>query len=196
MVFSGLIKDLRLVGSLRIARRYFVINGFDGVIVTLGILFGFFLADVENIKAILAAGIGAAVALCISGISAVYLSEKAEKEKELKEMEKAMVKKLDKTKIGEASRMAPFATALVNGFSPFIFSILILLPFLLGSLFETTINMLYYSSFTLSAFSLFVLGLFIGKTTKENMLVYGIKTVAIGIITAAILIVFDVLFGL
>lgn len=195
MVFSGLIKDLRLVGSLRIVRRYFVINGFDGVIVTLGILFGFFLADVENIKAILAAGIGAAVALCISGISAVYLSEKAEKEKELKEMEKAMVKKLDKTKIGEASRMAPFATALVNGFSPLFFSIIILLPFLLGSLFETSINMLYYASFTLCAFSLFVLGLFIGKTTKENMLVYGIKTVAIGLITAAILIVFDVLFG-
>ncbi|MFC1730587.1 VIT1/CCC1 transporter family protein [candidate division KSB1 bacterium] len=193
MVLKGLIKDLRLAGSVRIVRRYFVINGFDGVIVMLGILFGFFLVGVNDIRVILSAGIGAAVAMCISGISGVYLSEKAEKEKELKDLEKAMVKKLDKTDLGEALKAAPLTTALVDGLSPFAFSLVILFPFILSIFLDFNFTALYYSSFIICALCLFVLGIFMGKTSKSNIWVYGIKTVGIGIITAGILLLLEFL---
>ena len=195
MVIAGLVRNLKLSKSLRIIRRYLVINGFDGSIVTLGLIFGFFLAGLEDTRIIVSAGLGAAIAMCISGFSGVYLSEKAEKEKELKDIETAMVKKLGNTKIGEALRLAPLITALVDGLSPFIFSLIILLPFLLSGLFAAPIKILYYTSFALCALCLFVLGMFMGKTAKNNVWLYGVKTLAIGLITAAILIIFDFALG-
>ena len=183
----GLIKDLKLVKNIRIIRRYFIINGFDGAITVLGLLLGFFYVGTTNIRTILAAGLGTAVAMCISGISSAYLSEKAEKIKELREIEKAMLKTLRNTKIGNAAKTAPLITGLVNGTSPLLMALVILVPFIIGNFIPANVKLLFYLSFILCFLSLFLMGMFMGKISKTNMVVYGLKTLLVGIATVVIL---------
>lgn len=79
-----------------IARRYFVVNFFDGNLTVLGILLGFFTGLLtgkeESIPAILVilTGFGTSISMLISGLSGSYFSERAEQKKLKVEIEKAM----------------------------------------------------------------------------------------------------------
>jgi predicted membrane protein (TIGR00267 family) len=79
-----------------IARRYFVVNFFDGNLTVLGILLGFFTGLLtgkeESIPAILVilTGFGTSISMFISGLSGSYFSERAEQKKLKVEIEKAM----------------------------------------------------------------------------------------------------------
>ncbi|MFW9948063.1 MAG: hypothetical protein ACFFDX_14660, partial [Candidatus Odinarchaeota archaeon] len=80
-----------------IARRYFVNNFYDGLLTVLGILLGFFVLILEEThpyiesEIVLLTGFGTAISMLISGISASYISEKAEQRKLKLELDKAMV---------------------------------------------------------------------------------------------------------
>ena len=82
---------LTLTRSHLIARRYFVVNGFDGALTMLGLLVGFAVSDEVRLPVVINACLGVAIALGMSGISSAYISEAAEKRRELRELEKAMV---------------------------------------------------------------------------------------------------------
>lgn len=79
-----------------IARRYFVVNFFDGNLTVLGILLGFFTGLLtgkeESIPAILVilTGFGTSISMFISGLSGSYFSERAEQKKLMVEIDKAM----------------------------------------------------------------------------------------------------------
>jgi len=70
---------VRLAASLRFAlqfsrsqdilRRYFVVNGFDGVLTMLGLLTGFYLGGATDLGIVIGVCLGAAVALGISGVT-------------------------------------------------------------------------------------------------------------------------------
>ena len=78
---------LRVTRAAGIVRRYFVMNGFDGAMTMLGITLGSWAAQVENAEIIVLAGIGACIAMGVSGFSGAYMAEKAERERHLKELE-------------------------------------------------------------------------------------------------------------
>jgi len=117
-----MLKRLRLLlqisRSEKIARRYFVVNGFDGALTMLGLNIGFYVSGEQTLSVIISACLGAAVALGVSGVSSAYISEVAERERELQELEGAMVRDLSDTAHGQASRYIPVFIALVNGLAP------------------------------------------------------------------------------
>ncbi|MHA2315938.1 MAG: VIT1/CCC1 transporter family protein, partial [Candidatus Hermodarchaeia archaeon] len=78
-----------------IARRYFAMNAFDGTLTIMGIILASHFALHHEARAIVTAGIGACLAMMFSGLAGTYLAEKAEREREFKEMERAMLRKLD-----------------------------------------------------------------------------------------------------
>jgi hypothetical protein len=51
-----------------IARRYFAMNAFDGVLTIIGVLMGNFLAGVQESKVILVTGLSTSVAMGVSGL--------------------------------------------------------------------------------------------------------------------------------
>ncbi len=183
---------LKITGSEEIARRYFIINSFDGVLPVLGIILGFYFSGILDPKVITAAGLGVGVAMFISGVSAAYLSEKAERIKDLKALEGAMIMNMGKTLIGRASIAAPIFTALVNGASPLLSAIMVIFPFFFSPSIITEMAA-FYISITLAATLLFILGAFLGKLSKENMFLYGIKTLLAGIATGGILYIIGLL---
>ena len=54
---------LRISRSEEIARRYFVVNGFDGALTMLGIIIGFYVSEPAGLGTIISACLGAAIAL-------------------------------------------------------------------------------------------------------------------------------------
>lgn len=74
---------LRITRTHDIVRRYFVVNGFDGALTMLGLIIGFQVSAPADLSVIVNAGLGAAIALGVSGMSSAYVSESAEQRRAL-----------------------------------------------------------------------------------------------------------------
>jgi predicted membrane protein (TIGR00267 family) len=164
-----------------IARRYLTMNSFDGVLTMLGILVGSFFAGIHDARIVIIAGFGASIAMGVSGFWGSYMTEKAERRKELRELEKSMLTRLKKTKIGRASKAAPYILALIDGLAPFFAALIVLIPF-----FITPAEIAYYASMGLAFGLLFLLGMFLGSISKESIILSGLRMSVAGIICVAL----------
>lgn len=170
-----------------IARRYVVVNGFDGALTMLGLLMGFQAGGGVATPIAVSACLGAALALAASGVSSAYLSEAAERRKALRELEDAMVEQLGESAHGEAARIVPLLVALANGLSPLLISLVIMLPLWLGA----TGTALPYDPLVFAigtAFvAIFVLGAFLGRIGHIFWLWSGLRAVLIAVLTSALI---------
>ena len=177
----------QLTHAHTIARRYFVTNGFDGALTMLGLTMGFYASDSVATPVIISACLGAAIALTVSGLASAYVSESAEREKELKALEQAVVGDLEHTAHGRAARWVPVLIALVNGFAPLLMALLIMTPLWLSeagiALPLTALECAIVTAFL----TLFMLGVFIGTVSGQFWLWSGLRTLAIALFTAGII---------
>ncbi|MCJ7717221.1 MAG: hypothetical protein MUO54_11980, partial [Anaerolineales bacterium] len=67
----------QIAGIAEIARRYFAMNAFDGVLTTIGVLVGNYLAGVRDLSIPIRIGIATSIAMGISGLWGAYLTETA-----------------------------------------------------------------------------------------------------------------------
>jgi len=194
-MFTRLRYLIELTHSQRIARRYFVTNGFDGVLAMLGLLMGFRVSTAVSIEVMIGACAGAAVALFMSGISSAYISESAEKQLELRELEKSMVTSLSGSAHAEAARLMPWLIALVNGLSPLLLALLILTPLFLSqqqlwtSLFPTfpALDGAIIIAMTLT----FLQGVFLGRLSNAFWLWTGLRSLLTAVVTASIILLLN-----
>ncbi|MDH5793707.1 MAG: hypothetical protein OEZ18_03990 [Candidatus Bathyarchaeota archaeon] len=176
---------LHITKASGIARRYFVMNGFDGAMTVFGIVLGSWIAGVSKSKIIVLAGLGACLAMGLSGFFGALMAEKAERERHLKEMEEATNNNVDPIHY-EAARFVTFYVALIDGLSPALTAIISLMPFILVSAGLMPIWNAYVISLTLSLATLFLLGMYLGKVAKENGWLYGVAMLTVGAFTALI----------
>jgi predicted membrane protein (TIGR00267 family) len=168
-----------------IGRRYFAMNAFDGVLTIIGVLTGNLVAGVEDPQVVVSTGLATCVAMGVSGLWGAYLTESAERKRDLDELSRHTMTDLNHTRIGQASRMAVVAVAVIDGLSPFMAALIVLIPFFAAGLFPT-ITWTYYTSLGVALLTLFGLGLFLGYISRENLIFYGAKTVVAGVISIAI----------
>jgi predicted membrane protein (TIGR00267 family) len=171
-----------------IARRYFIKNGFDGSMTVLGIIVGSWIVGVTEPEIIVTAGLGACLAMGVSGLFGAYMTEKAERKKHLKTVEAAMLTDLSNSILSDASDFVSLYAAFIDGASPMLTAVISLIPFILALTGKLIIWNAYVVSFILTLATLFSLGLYLGRIAKENMLLYGAQTVAAGILIVAIVI--------
>ena len=119
-----------------IARRYFAMNAFDGVLTIIGVLMGNYVSQVMETKVVIATGLSTSLAMGISGLWGSYLTESAERRREIDELEEQTLTDLTDTKIGKASRLAAVLVAIVDGLSPFLAALLVLVPFFIAGVFS------------------------------------------------------------
>lgn len=165
-----------------IARRYFAMNAFDGVLTIIGVLMGNYVARVMETKVVIATGLSTSLAMGISGLWGSYLTESAERRREIDELEEQTLTDLTDTKIGKASRLAAVLVAIVDGLSPFLAALLVLVPFFMASAFAS-VTWAYYASLLMALLTLFGLGIFLGRISKDNLLLSGVKTVTAGVVS-------------
>ncbi|MFH1393687.1 MAG: hypothetical protein ABII71_05275 [Candidatus Micrarchaeota archaeon] len=169
-----------ITGMSEILRRYFVMNAFDGALTILGVLLGSFIADIDNPVFVLKIGIATSIAVGISGLTGAMFAERAERKREIRAMEDALHRKLDNTEMKAAYDTASTLIALVDGISPLLASMFILLPFFFFSVAD--VHLAYQVSMCLALVVFFLLGMFLGRISKESLFFTGIKLVMAGLV--------------
>jgi predicted membrane protein (TIGR00267 family) len=177
-----------------IVRRYFVMNGFDGILTVLGIVIGTYIANVRDPNIIIITTISTCIAIGISGFSGTFMSERAERTRNIKLLERKMLTKFHNNIINEAAKFASFYSAAIAALSPIIFTIIILIPMFLASFNLISFIIAFNGLLGISLLMLFILGIFLGKVSKENIIIWGIKMFSIGLFTALLLFFFGIIF--
>jgi predicted membrane protein (TIGR00267 family) len=179
---------LHLTRSHGIARRYFFVNGFDGALAMLGLMMGFYVTGGSSVDVALTACIGTAVALGVSGVSSAYISEAAERQRALRDLEEAMVaKSLDDSSHGRAARLVPFYIAFVNGLAPFATAIIIICPLWLARAGLPLPLSPFAASAATATVLLFLYGVYLGTISGSFWLWSGVRTLIIAIVTGGII---------
>lgn len=175
----------QIVGIAEIARRYFAMNAFDGVLTTIGVLAGNYLAGVRDLSIPIRTGIATSIAMGISGLWGAYLTESAERHRELSELEKVSLIDQSDTSIGRASRFAVIVVSIVDGLAPALAALLVLIPLFLSNVIGNPV-LSYALAGGTALLSLFGLGIFLGKVSEGSLIGYGIKTLLAGLLAIAI----------
>jgi predicted membrane protein (TIGR00267 family) len=175
----------RIAGFAKIARRALVNNSFDGVLTMVGTVMGNYLGNIRNANTVIRIGVATSVSIGISGLWGAYLAESAERGRELAELERISLTDLSETKIGRASRMAVIVVSLVDGLSPLVSSLIVLVPFFAMPLIGN-ILISYALSIALALICLFALGMFLGRISERSLIGYGVRTVIAGIVAIVI----------
>ena len=182
---------LNLSRAHGIARRYFFTNGYDGALTMLGLIMAFYATDSVPITTVINACLGAAIALCISGLTSAYISESEERKKELLELEGALVADLGDTEHGKASKWIPIWIALVNGLAPLLVSLFIILPLWMAQV-GVPLPLAPLESAILSALlAIFLLGIFLGKVSGSFWLWTGLRSLLIALVTCLIILTLE-----
>jgi predicted membrane protein (TIGR00267 family) len=182
---------IQLIHSSGIIRRYFVVNGFDGALAMLGLLTGFYLSGTNELDVIIGACLGATIALGVSGLTSAYLSESAERQRSLSELEEAMVTDLSDSAHASAARLMPLVIALINGAAPVVLALIIIIPLWL-SRGGVVLPLAPLPAAILTAFlCIFGLGVFLGRVGGTPWLWSGIKSLLIAVATVLIILLVE-----
>jgi len=180
-------KYLEITNANSIARRYFIMNSFDGIVTILGILTGALLTGLTHLHTILGISISAAIALAISGISGTLIAEMEERELEMRHLEESMLTDLKNSLYERAVKVSIIWVGIVDALSPFIATIIAIIPLFLGinSIIDPDISL--YTSISLCLVYLTGIGIFMGKLVRKNPLAEALKLLGVGILTTLII---------
>ena len=193
-------KALELTKGVEIARRYLAMNSFDGALTMLGLFLGGLITIDPSqpqivFNALLLAAIGTSLAMAISGFSGSYLTESAEREREVDELGKAMLTDMSNSMYAKATRVTSVVVAIVDGLAPSVAALIVISPLLLVPFgIIGHITALYYA-IVVCMILLFALGLFLGNISGKSMWGYGAKTLFAGILTAVFMFLISILTG-
>ncbi len=193
--FDKLKKLISLGGSGEIARRYMVMNSFDGALTVLGIIIGSWFVGISDSRILLVAGFGASIAMGISGAFGAYLTEHAVKKDEMAKFEEFMLESFDDTIVKDAAYVSSIFVAIVDGISPFIAAAISLIPFVFSLAFNLDIDLAYLFSFLTTSITLFTLGSYLGKMSRGNIIFYGLKMVLAGILVGILVLFVEIVSG-
>ena len=174
--------ELAEVGE--IARRYFAMNAFDGVLTAIGVLVGGYLGGVDSPRAIFTVVLSTAVGMGVSGFYGSYLVERAERGRAMRELEESTLSSLEDTTIASASRYATIVIALVDGISPFLAAMIVMIPFLFTGV--ISMHAAYFAAVGVGLVELFFLGVFLGAISRERLWLSGLRLTAAGLIALVI----------
>ena len=184
---------IRVSGIAPISRRYFIMNAFDGATTILGIVIGAYVAEITSELLVIWSGLGATLAMGLSGFVGAYMTEEAEREKKLRTLEKSMLTELTNSVVGRASRFASLWAGIVDGVSPAIAAVTCLAPLFFSSVGVFSTDFAIQLSVAIALSIMFLLGVFLGRISKRNIFVHGAKMFFVGLIITIVFLAFKVL---
>jgi predicted membrane protein (TIGR00267 family) len=178
---------LKISGSEQIVRRYFVVNGFDGALAILGLLVGFHVSQPVDLSVVITSGLATAFALGMSGLSSAYMSESAERRRELSRLEEAMVSSLGESDHARAAKWVPWLVAGVNGAAPLVMGLLVVVPLELSrSGVRLPVDPLS-AAISLALALIFLLGVFLARVDGTFWLWSGLRSLVVALLTAGLI---------
>ena len=178
---------LEISHSEEIMRRYFVVNGFDGALTTLGLIMGFYVSDRVDLAVVITSCLAAALALGMSGVSSAYISEAAERRRTLVQLEKAMVTSLNESHHARAAIWIPWLVALVNGIAPLLIALIIIVPLWLTHSGMVLALGPLPAAMAVALVIIFLLGVFLGRVGGTFWLWSGLQSLAVALATVGLI---------
>ena len=201
-MFTGLARFIRdlsryveMLDARSIARRMFVTNSFDGLLSSLGVVLGAYIAGLRDPLTYVGTVLGASFSMGVfSGMIATYFSERAERLRELREMERQMLHDLKGSVYEKAVKLVPLYVAVWSGLGVVLLPALGVTPFLiLPAVGVNQVWVMVYTSVALILAEMFALGVYLGKVAGENPLHNGLKLLGIGGLAALALTLIELL---
>lgn len=171
----------RLASIDEIGRRVLANNAFDGILTIIGVLMGSFVAGVKNPHIVLSTGLATCLAMGISGAWGAYMAESAERKHDLQELEQAMLRDLSHSKQARAARFAIIVVALIDGLSPLVAGMTVLIPFLFSGAWPDILYA-YIASIVVAMMGLFGLGAFLATVAHDNIFRIGVRMIFAGVV--------------
>ncbi len=160
-------------------RRYFVNTMFDSTFAVLGIIIGSALTADADKGLVIATIITSCVALAISTGSSVYEGETLEQSRRMDEIGRAMLRPVEETNLGKASKASAAIIALSNSLAPLMTGAIIVSPFIL--LGEETILVAAEVAIVLAIVLLFITGFIMGRLSERNPWWKGLRMALVGV---------------
>lgn len=170
---------------MAISRRYFISNGFDGTLTSIGIIVGAVLSGIPDGLTVIKIGLGAAIGLGTSAVWSVWEIERAETRAEIIRIEQAMLTDLDDTRIDQERRGARLIHAVLSGLGPLIGILVPLSPFAL----ESTVFTMEEAALIAVGLGIVVLGAFgayMGSISGQRWYVAAARMGLAGLVVAVI----------
>lgn len=166
-------------------RRYVFRGLIDGSLATLGVVIG---AQGASVGVIVAAGIGGGVANGLSNILGAFTAEKSEAERKLAEIKKAMVvyPELRKTELYRDMLKSTILCGLADGICTMLGSFIPVIPFIFALAFGFDKRTALMMSVAVTILLLFIIGGYLGRISKTNLVLSGIKMALAGMGTALV----------
>jgi len=165
-----------------IARRMFVTNALDSLLSTIGILLGTYILGGRDPLVFYGAVVGGATAMGIfSAFLGTYLSERAERIRELREMERTVLRSLRGSIYWDAARMVPLYIAVWSSMGVLILPALCTSPLLAAHAGLLSLSAAIYMSLAFIEAALFLIGCYLGRISGEGMLKNGVRMLLIGL---------------
>ncbi len=148
---------------------------------------GFYVSDRVDLAVVITSCLAAALALGMSGMSSAYISEAAERRRDLAQLEKAMGTSLDESHHAQAARWIPWLVALVNGIAPLLIALVVIVPLWLarGGIVLGLEPLL--AAMVVALVIIFLLGVFLGRVGGIFWLWSGLQSLAVALVTLGLI---------
>ncbi|MEM4407352.1 MAG: hypothetical protein QXI19_01265 [Candidatus Caldarchaeum sp.] len=182
-------------GKTVAVRRYFFSNSFDGVLAMMGLSLGASIVPGTQVSTVVFAGLGMSIAMLVSGVSGIYLTESAETQRMIKELRESMLTDVSDTVIGRAGALGNMITSFIGGISTFALSLVVLSPYMAAAIYKELAPVASYISTTIGLTILFVLGLLLGRFSRSSMVKSGLRMAALGVAAALLIMLVEIFVG-
>ncbi|MCU4743173.1 VIT1/CCC1 transporter family protein [Halobacteria archaeon AArc-m2/3/4] len=173
-------------GDVRsISRRYFIANGFDGTLTSIGVVVGAYLSGIDDGLTAITIGLGAAIGLGTSGVWSVWEIERAEAMAQRQELERAMLTELEETRVQREHRAAQIVHAVASATGPILAIVFTLAPLALEGVVFTMLQAVL-ASITVGILILATFGVYLASISRQRWYVAAVRMGLAGIVVAAI----------
>ena len=170
--------------------RYVDLGTMDGILAVMGVtLTASGVAAVSGMDlsnfAVGLTGLSGGIALALSNAFGSFIGERAEEVRSIRELEQKMMLeegKLDDTHIHQQAKKRIYMSMFTHGFSSFTGSFVPVLPFLLIS---QRLNAII-CTLVLCFLALIILGVYLGKVSRESLVKTSLEIVLIGILISVV----------
>ncbi|MBI4814349.1 MAG: TIGR00267 family protein [Methanobacterium sp.] len=170
--------------------RYVALGTMDGILAVMGVtLTASGVAAVSGMDlsnfAVGLTGLSGGIALALSNAFGSFIGERAEEVRSIRELEQKMMLeegKLDDTHIHQQAKKRLYMSMFTHGFSSFTGSFVPVLPFLLIS---QRLNAII-CTLVLCFLALIILGVYLGKVSRESLVKTSLEIVLIGILISVV----------
>ncbi|MCE4603475.1 MAG: hypothetical protein F7B20_00720 [Aeropyrum sp.] len=196
----GFIEEFKRLVSIHpdtpgVARRMFVTNGFDGLLAAIGVNVGGFRGEVDPLFMVLSIMGGALSMGILSGVVGVYLSERAERLKEVARLERKVARSLRGSIYWRAANFIPLYIALWSGVGILAFPFLTVTPYIAAMYGLVSVGWAFWASIAIALALSAGLGYYLGVVSGESRLLYTVRGLALSVAAILLVAVFKTVLG-